>query len=212
MVSVAIAAAAGAATGLAMAAWVRTGRYRKPGETARLRLVWAWVLVPLVALAWGLLTARSQSGAVLPADLAFAAAGAVLGWVDLDVHRVPDRLLLLAIAATALAALAGAGRAGEWSRLWTALLASAALVGLYLVLALLGSMGLGDVKLAGLTGLVLGLHGWSAVIVGTAAAVALAGLVGVALLLRRHSRSDHLAYGPAMIAGAVTALLAAAGR
>jgi len=211
MSAVAIAAAAGAATGLAMAAWARTGRYRRPGETARLRLVWAWVLAPLVALSWGLLAARPQSGAVLPADLAFAAAGAAIGWVDLDVHRVPDRLLLLAVPATAVAALLGVGVTGEWSRLWTALLTSAVLAALYLVLALLGSMGLGDVKLASLTGLVLGLHGWSAVMAGTVLAFALAGLVGGVLLIRRHSRSDHLAFGPAMLVGAVAALLASAG-
>lgn len=206
MLPVAIAAAAGVATGLVMAAWARTGRYRRAEDTARLPLPWAWVLAPIVAGSWALLAAMNSAQAALPAGLAFAAAGAAIGWVDLDVHRVPDRLLAIATTVIVAAAALGAGVTGEWDRLWTALEAAAALGSLYLVLALVGSMGLGDVKLAGLTGLVLGLHGWSTVVAGTVAAFALAGVVGVALLARRRSRRDHLAFGPAMLAGAVVAL------
>lgn len=207
MVPVAIAAAAGIATGLALSAWIRAGRYRRATDTTRLSLSWAWVLVPIVAGSWAVLTAAGPARAALPSALALTAAGAVIGWIDLDVHRVPDQLLAIAAPVVVAAAVVGTANVGEWDRLGTAGWAAAALAAMYLVLALAGSMGLGDVKLAVLVGFVLGVNGWSTVTIGTVAAFAVAGCGGVVLLLRRSSRRDHLAFAPAMLAGAFLALL-----
>ena len=140
--------------------------------------------------------------------MVYLVGGVVLALVDLDVHRLPDRILLVWAAATLtvlgaelVLADAGAGALGR-----------AAIGGVvsglvYLVMALVASMGLGDVKLAALTGTVLGAHSWPSIYVGTLAAFAAAALIaGAILATRRGRRHDHLAFGPAIVAGALFAL------
>ena len=82
----------------------------------------------------------------------------------------------------------------------------------YLVLALVspggGGLGLGDVKLAGVLGLLLGWVGWSPAIVSVLAAFVIGGVIALILLLARcASRSSHIAFGPSMILGAWVALV-----
>jgi len=82
----------------------------------------------------------------------------------------------------------------------------------YLVRALVspggGGLGFGDVKLAGLLGLLLGWLGWGAVVVSVLAAFVIGGVIAMILLIaRRASRSSHIAFGPAMILGAWVALM-----
>ncbi len=55
-------------------------------------------------------------------------------------------------------------------QLVTIALAAGGLGGFYLMLALGWSMGLGDVKLAAVTGAALGAHGWDRVLTATVAA------------------------------------------
>jgi leader peptidase (prepilin peptidase)/N-methyltransferase len=100
---------------------------------------------------------------------------------------------------------AAAGTAG-WGVLVTALLAAAAMAALFLVLAVVGSMGLGDVKLAGVTGLMLGALGWSAVTTGVVAGFGAGAVAALWLLVRGASRDSHLAFGPAIIIGAAVAI------
>ena len=84
-------------------------------------------------------------------------AGRGVVWIDLDVHRVPDRVLRRwAPALLAAVLLAAPAATAGWGVLVTAILAAAAMAALFFVLAVVGSMGLGDVKLAGVTGLMLG--------------------------------------------------------
>lgn len=81
---------------------------------------------------------------------------------------------------------------------------------LYLVLALLpgGGIGFGDVKLAGLLGMLLGWHSWTHVLQGTMATFLIGGVVAVALLaLRRKGARDDFAYGPPMLVGAAGAII-----
>jgi leader peptidase (prepilin peptidase)/N-methyltransferase len=82
----------------------------------------------------------------------------------------------------------------------------------YLVLALVspggGGLGYGDVKLAGLLGLLLGWLGWGSVILSVVAAFVIGGVIALILLLSgRASRSTHIAFGPSMILGAWVALM-----
>lgn len=69
-----------------------------------------------------------------------------------------------------------------------------------------GGLGMGDAKLAGLLGLLLGKAVVPALVFGT-----LAGAVAAAVVLVRHGRgrSSTLAYGPYLCAGAATAILVA---
>lgn len=131
---------------------------------------------------------------------------AILFVIDLAVHRLPDRIVGPTYPVLVAALAVAAGSSGEWSRFGRAGAAGAVLVVAYFVLAFISpsGLGLGDVKLAGLLGLLLGWLGWPHVLLGTLAAFILGGLFAVVLLLlRRASGKSHFAFGPFMIAGAV---------
>lgn len=168
---------------------------------------------PLVELATGLAFAgvaawalvRPAGFALLAAYLVFAAVSIVLALIDLDVHRLPNAIVLPAgIVGTVLLTIASAV-SGDWGAMLTALLGAAALFALYLVLALAvpRGMGFGDVKLAAVVGLHVGYFGWGALLVGAFAAFLLGGLYAIGLLLaRRASRKSGIPFGPWMLAGA----------
>lgn len=217
--------------GLALGAWslrrLGTLDYRYEDERDRSvprRPVWVVPVTGAVsaALVWRVVTSAadedhpSVSALVLGLLLVLVTAVcAHLAAIDLDVHRLPDALMwpLLGgvVAGLGLAAL-GAGDPEPWFR---ALIAGAVCAGGYLLLALVtllarGSMGLGlgDVKLAGVLGLLLGWFGWLAVLVGMYAGILIGGIAAGYLMVRRRAgRGDHLAFGPAMMAGAVVGLL-----
>ena len=102
---------------------------------------------------------------------------------------------------------------GQLHPLVRAGLGGLAMAGGYLVLALLpgADLGLGDVKLAGLLGLLLGWLGWPAVLLGALLPHLLNGPVAVVLLVSRRVRRDTaLPLGPALLAGAWLAVLGSA--
>jgi leader peptidase (prepilin peptidase) / N-methyltransferase len=138
--------------------------------------------------------------------------GAMLAASLIDVrHRIiPNRLVYpsLVVFGVVVVALGVAGK--EVSPL-RAVLGLLAYGGGLLLVALVspGGMGLGDVKLAALIGLVLGALGWTYVGVGAMAAVLAGGVGAVAALLAGRSRKDAIPFGPYLAGGAVIALLAA---
>jgi leader peptidase (prepilin peptidase) / N-methyltransferase len=158
----------------------------------------------VAALVLGLLATLVREPLPLFAFGWIAAIGVVLAFVDVKVHRLPDRLTFAAFGgAVILLALADLHRVG------IALLGSLALAAVYLLLVVAnpGGMGLGDAKLALCLGLALGWYGWVAVVYGAAAGFLLSGLFAVVMLaLRRMSRKDSLAHGPFMLLGALAAL------
>ena len=97
-----------------------------------------------------------------------------------------------------------------WASLANSLVAAVGGFALFLAVALIypGGMGGGDVKLAGLLGLLIGFPGvvaalWGAVVTG--------GLVAIALLVvRRKGRKDSIPFGPFMSLGGIVVLLAGA--
>ncbi len=140
------------------------------------------------------------------------ALGVALAAIDLSVQRLPDRLTLPAypvlIGLLAVAALAG----HDLAALWRALLGGLVLAAGYLLLGLArpGQLGGGDIKLAGLAGLVLGWLGWRAVLTGAALGFILAGLAGLALLAaRRITLRGEISFGPFLLGGALLVILAA---
>jgi leader peptidase (prepilin peptidase)/N-methyltransferase len=174
--------------------------------SARYPLVEAGTAALFVAVA-----ARFGWSWELPAYLYLAAVAVALAAIDLDVMRLPDKivrpsygvaLLLLVPAAIAAHSLHAAVRG---------LIAAAVLYAFYWILAILPrGMGGGDVKLAPLLGLYLGWLGWSSVAVGAFAGFLLGGLVGVALLAtRRGGRRSRIAFGPYMLAGTLLAIFLA---
>ena len=169
-------------------------------------------------LAGCVLLAVLLCGAVLltgarPATLALAwaaGAGVVLAQVDLAVHRLPDRVTYPAAAVGAAALLADAALLGTGPDLLRAVLAAAAAGGIALLAALAGpsGLGLGDVKLLALLGLLLGWAGWGVLLAGVFLGL-LAG-AGLSLLLVATGRAGWrtpVPFGPPLLLGAVLALL-----
>ena len=84
------------------------------------------------------------------------------------------------------------------------------MAGFYFLLAFLkpGAMGMGDVKLAGVLGLVLGWLGWGVVLFGGFLGFLLGGVLGIALMVAgKAGRKSKIPFGPFMVAGAFIAVL-----
>jgi leader peptidase (prepilin peptidase)/N-methyltransferase len=210
-----ILAAVGAGVGRWLTRVLAGASYRRPDERDRPLPGHTWWLVIAVAAAWASLTFRVGGHAqwsLLPAYLFLGAVGAALTLIDLDVHRLPDLLVLPSYPLALGLLLVPTVVTGHWGALLRAGLAGLSLFVAYLVLALVspggGGLGFGDVKLAGVLGLLLGWLGWGPVIVSAFAAFLIGGAIAVLLLLGgRASRSSHIAFGPSMILGAWVALM-----
>jgi leader peptidase (prepilin peptidase)/N-methyltransferase len=164
------------------------------------------------ALLAGLLAGAGELTGLRPATVALAwaaGAGVVLGSVDLLAHRLPDRVTYPAALICAGAFLVDAAVLDSWGALVRGLAAGVgalAVAGLGWLVSPQG-LGLGDVKLLGLLGLVLGWFGWGLLLTGvflgllTGAAVSL-----VLLAVRRVGWRTAIPFGPPLLAGAVLAL------
>jgi leader peptidase (prepilin peptidase)/N-methyltransferase len=165
-----------------------------------------WLTAGIGALVFGSLGWALGPVRVLPAFLAVAALGLLLGAIDVACHRLPDPLVALGFALAAGGVLV----TGEWHAVIRAGEAAVVMFAGYLVLALLprANLGFGDVKLAGLLGLLLGWLGWPAVLLGALLPHLLNGPVAVVLLLSRKVRRDtEIPLGPALLAGAWLAVV-----
>ena len=205
----------GAGVGAGLSRVLGDGRYRRLTERDRPLPRHTWWLVIAVALTWASLTFRFGGlvhWSLLPAYLYLGAVGAALTFIDLDVHRLPDLIVLPSYPIAFVLLLVPTVVSGHWGWLLRAVLAGLVLFVVYLVLALVspggGGLGFGDVKLAGVLGLLLGWLGWGTVIVSVLAAFVIGGVIALILLLTgRVSRSSHIAFGPSMILGAWAALM-----
>ncbi|MET4703600.1 prepilin peptidase [Frigoribacterium sp. UYMn621] len=142
---------------------------------------------------------------VMVAFLYLAAITIALALIDLDVHKLPNVIVIPAYAVSAALFGAASILSGDFGPLIGSGIAMAGLFLFYLVMALVypGGMGLGDVKLAGVLGIYLGWAGWGAVAVGAFSAFLLAGVFSIILLAtKRAGRKSGIPFGPWMFAGA----------
>ena len=142
---------------------------------------------------------------VLVAFLYLAAVSVALALIDLDVHKLPNAIVLPAYAVGAVLLTSASILSGEYSVLLRAGIAMAALFLAYFLMAFVypAGMGLGDVKLAGVLGLYLGWVGWGAVIIGALGAFILGGVYAFVLILgKRANRKSGIPFGPWMLVGA----------
>lgn len=172
-----------------------------------------WWPAAVLALLWAFLGWRIgdlAGWAALPAYLLFAWLTVALVWIDADVHRLPDGLVLPAYPALLALVLVATAGLGEWSALWRAL---GCLVAVYLVFFVMHvisptSLGFGDVKLSGLVGLLLGWLGVGHALEAVLAGFIVGGMVALVMLVgQRVGLRSHIAFGPSMLVGAFVALL-----
>jgi leader peptidase (prepilin peptidase) / N-methyltransferase len=167
----------------------------------------------LTAVLFVAVTARFGLTPALPAYLYLAAVAVALAMIDLDVQRLPDRIVLPSYVVGAALLLIAAVCTGSWGDALRAVVGMAALYALYFAIwwCVPKGMGFGDVKTAGLLGLYLGWVSWAALAVGAFAGFLLGGLSATGVLLaRRGGRKTAVPYGPHLLAGALVALFVAA--
>lgn len=223
-----VAGVVGTVLGIPVARWLRQTTYRKPdeldepppgrrwwvppvlGTTAALVLHRIWQVEDTAVPGWPVATVLSLTLLVV------VLACVCLAAMDLDVHRLPDRIMWPTMTTLGLGLVLAAVLGGGVEPLGRALLGALGGGGLYLLIALLSlargslAVGLGDVKLAVLLGGGLGWFGWPEVVVGIYGGFLVGGVWALALLaLRRVSWAGHFAYGPAMMVGALLGLLLA---
>lgn len=202
-----IGATAGLIAGLAMWRWLRTGNYRRPIDDHRVDLRRSWLVVPAAGAAGSL-------GGWFPGWLAtavwiYVVGGVLISWIDLDVQRIPDRILATWAPLVGVTVTAAAVNGPDWGLLARAAAGAAGLGAWFIALALAGSMGFGDVKLAAVTGVLTGALGWVALALSVLVGFTAGAIAGVGLLARGRDPSSHLAFGPAIVLGAAVAALQA---
>lgn len=186
------------------------------GRYALVELITALAFAGLTALQLPVVLAAPSAATAIAATLVLvallyvAAISIALAAIDLDTHRLPDAIVLPSY--VVLAALLGTAAllTGDVEAAARAAAGAGILFGGYLLLALISprGMGMGDVKLAGVIGLVLGFSGWAALAVGTLAAFLLGGVVGIALIVAgRARRNTGIPFGPWMLGGAWVGIL-----
>lgn len=164
--------------------------------------------VPLsIALGWGAGLVTSD-GFLGPSLAMMAGAAGVLVVVDVAEHRLPDTVMLAAFAVWWVGMIVKVASAGGRESIARAALGGAGVLLCFLVVALLagGALGLGDVKLSGLMGLVLGWFGWYQLVTGVLVGLVLHGLSSVIVLVSTRNPKSEVPMGPALVAGAAVGL------
>ena len=140
------------------------------------------------------------------AVLVLACSGVWLAATDIREHRLP-RSVVRPLYPVTVVLLAGAALlVGDTARLWWMAWGLAIMGGLFLALRLLhpAGMGLGDVRLAGVLGILTGFSSVTHTVLALAATFVLAGLFcAVLLLARRAEASTRIPLGPFMIVGSL---------
>jgi leader peptidase (prepilin peptidase)/N-methyltransferase len=177
-------------------------------ETAT-ALLFVLVTVLLVTTPWSPVAGVGASpvGAVvvLVAYLYLMAVSVSLALIDLDTHRLPNRVVLPTYVVLAVLFTVASALSGDWGALVRGIVGGVLLLGLYLTLALVvpGGMGFGDVKLAGVLGFAMAYLGWGPLAVGSFGAFLLGGIFAIVLVLtRRTGRRGGIPFGPWMLGGA----------
>ena len=204
--------------GLPVIAWLASAGRCRGAEHHPIRL--PYLVIELVTAAlWALLALRFGADLRLVPVLALGAGLLAMSWVDMLVMRIPNRFVYGTYAAVLPAIVAVSLIRGEPGRLASGAVGCAAYF-LFLFLFYLVSprrMGLGDVRLAGLMGLVLGwlawghsiLVWWAAPLLWIVWAAMLGSLLGtvigvVSLVARRGSKPYP--FGPSLAIGCLVVI------
>jgi leader peptidase (prepilin peptidase)/N-methyltransferase len=141
----------------------------------------------------------------LPAFLYLTAIAIALALIDVDVHRLPNAIVLPSYIVGAALLAAPSLIEGDYGQLARAAIGAVALYAFYFVLVLVypSGMGFGDVKLAGLLGMYLAWLGWAELAVGAFGGFLIGGVAGLGLMLSgKAGRKSKIPFGPYMLIGA----------
>ena len=139
--------------------------------------------------------------------------GGRIGATDARTHRIPDALSIPYAGTAAATIITATIITNDWSRIGQATLGTLALGLLYLLAAVFGDLGLGDVKLAAILGGALAYAGWTPLLWGSLLGLVLA--LPHALILHFTQRraivpagetKSGIPLGPYMVAGTAIAL------
>jgi leader peptidase (prepilin peptidase) / N-methyltransferase len=161
-------------------------------------------------LALAVVAARASSVWELAALAWLALLAVPLAFVDVAVRRLPDPLTAAACVGTLALLAVAALTSHQPGHLGRAAIGAVTLACFYLALSVIrpGGIGLGDGKLAASVGAALAWISWQALLTGTFAAFALAGVYGGGLLARHGAtRNTHLPLGPFILIGALAAIV-----
>jgi leader peptidase (prepilin peptidase)/N-methyltransferase len=181
--------------------------YRVLATVPRLRPL----LAVVTAATWAVLAVSREWRADLPAYLVVSALAIAMGYVDLREHRLPDPLIASALAAGGVLLAVPAAITGSWAAYGRAWIVAAVMFVAYLGLAMVrpADLGMGDVKLTGVLGLMLGWLGWPTAVLGAFLGFLFGGITGVVLLVTgRADRKTPIPFGPFMLFGALVAIVA----
>ena len=161
------------------------------------------------AIAFGVVAANFGPVPHLPAYLYLTAVAIALTLIDIDVHRLPNAIVLPSYVVGAILLTTASLIEGNDGQLLRAAIGCAVLFAFYFALILVypAGMGFGDVKLAGVLGMYLAWLGWAELAVGSFLGFLCGGLAGVALLVvGTAGRKSKIPFGPHMLVGAFLAI------
>lgn len=168
----------------------------------------AWIVTAVLAGALSIVcVARLNPDPAIFACCYFSAAGTVIAAIDTAVMRLPDVLTLPSYPVTFMALAWASSSTDEVRPLYRGIEAAVLLLALFAVLNVAAGVGLGDVKLVGLVGMLLGYFGWIVLFRGLFVACVIA-MAWAGLIRLRGGRATHIPMGPALVAGTLFAVLA----
>ncbi len=135
--------------------------------------------------------------------------GVALAVVDWRTRLLPTKVIAPAYVVVGLLVVAAAGLEGDWSSLVRAVWGLVLARGVFWLLWLVHprGMGFGDVRLAGLLGMPLGLLGWGQLAIGVYAGFLVGGVAGLVLSAARLVDRGAYPFGPFMLIGALVGVL-----
>ena len=168
----------------------------------------------VTALLFGLAAWRLGFSAELPAVLAFIFGGVLLAVIDWRVQRLPTTIVYRTGGAVGAGLIFAALVQWDWVPLASALAGGALFANVFFLIHFVGEqfagmilIGFGDVRLAGLLGLVLGWYGLPYVLYGALVGSLLAACAAAALCIHQRKILVRYPFGPPLIAGALAVVL-----